>query len=193
LVARKGGSNRRVVISAHIDAKDNTPGALDNAASVVVLLLLAELLKGYDGKLGIELVPFNGEDHYSAAGEKAYLKANEDRLNQVLFNINLDALGSHQGKTVYSFYEFPEGLKGIIEKIIGAQEDFVEGQPWFQSDHMVFVMNGVPALAITSENFVEILTEFAHTPKDNIEKVDCNKIISTSLALHDLLMEVADP
>jgi aminopeptidase YwaD len=190
LVARKGRSNRRVIISAHIDAKDNTPGALDNAASVVVLLLLAELLKDYEGKLGIELVPFNGEDHYSAAGEKAYLKANEDSLNQVLFNINLDALGSHQGKTVYSFYEFPEGLKGKIEKVFTAQEGFIEGQPWFQSDHMVFVMNGIPALAITSENFVEILTELAHTSEDNIEKVDCNKVIATSLALHELLMEL---
>jgi len=45
LSARKGRFDRRLVFSAHIDAKDNTPGALDNAAGVVVLLILAELLK----------------------------------------------------------------------------------------------------------------------------------------------------
>jgi len=95
LVARKGKPDHRVVVSAHIDAKDNTPGALDNAAGVVVLLLLAELLQDYDGETGIELVPFNGEDHYSAAGEKAYLKANEGKLNQVLLNINMD-IAQHQ-------------------------------------------------------------------------------------------------
>ena len=45
VIARKGADpNRRVVLFAHIDAKDGTPGATDNAAGVIVLLLLAELL-----------------------------------------------------------------------------------------------------------------------------------------------------
>jgi aminopeptidase YwaD len=190
LVARKGPSERRVVVSAHIDAKDNTPGALDNAASVVVLLLLAELLQYYEGELGIELVPFNGEDHYSAAGEKAYLKANEGKLSKVLLNINMDALGSHKGNTVFSFYEFPDELKSAIQKIFAAQAGFAEGEPWFQSDHMVFVMNGVPALAITSENFFEILTEIAHTPKDSTERVDCEKLVKTAIAVRDVLIQI---
>ena len=192
LVARKGNAERRVVISAHIDAKDNTPGALDNAASVVVLLLLAELLKEYNGDLGIELVPFNGEDHYSAAGEKAYLKANQGKLGQVLLNINLDALGSQQGKTVYSFYECPDELKNSIETALSTNPNFAQGEPWYQSDHMVFVMNGVSALAITSENFVEILTELAHTPEDNIEKVDSNKLMDTAKILEKLLLQLRE-
>lgn len=190
LVARKGHPDRRVVVSAHMDTKDNTPGALDNAASVVVLLLLAELLKGYDGDLGIELVPFNGEDHYSAAGEKVYLKANEDLLDQVLLNINLDALGSFQGNTVYSFYECPDKLKSTIQETFSTKAGFAEGEPWFQSDHMVFVMNGIPALAITSENFLEILTELAHTPEDNIEKVDIGKVAEVAMILHNLLQSL---
>ena len=190
LAARKGRADRRVVVSAHIDAKDNTPGALDNAASVVVLLLLAELLEDYDGELGIELVPFNGEDHYSAAGEKAYLEANKGKLDRVLLNINLDALGSHQGKTVYSYYECPDELKNTIQKTLAGQENFVEGDPWYQSDHMVFVMNGIPALAITSENFVEILTELAHTPKDNIEQVDSRKLVETARILQKLVTQL---
>lgn len=187
LAARKGDMERRVVVSAHVDAKDDTPGALDNAASVVVLLLLAELLKDYDGKSGVELVPFNGEDHYSAAGEIAYLKANQGSLNQVLLNINMDALGSHQGKTLYSFYECPDELKNMVEKTFASQTGFAEGEPWFQSDHMVFAMNGIPALAITSENIVEILTELAHTPQDNIEKVDVGKLVETATVLYKLL------
>ena len=89
LVARKGRIDRKVVFSAHIDAKDNTPGALDNATGVIVLLLLAELLQEYAGEVGVEIVPFNGEDHYSAAGEIAYLKANQGKLGQVLLNINM--------------------------------------------------------------------------------------------------------
>ncbi len=191
LVARKGSTDRRVVISAHMDAKDNTPGALDNAASVVVLLLLAELLKEYEGEVGIELVPFNGEDHYSAAGEITYLKANEGKLGQILLNINMDALGSRQGDTVYSFYECPDALKNVIQKTFTAQTGFAEGEPWFQSDHMIFVMKGVPALAITSENFIEILTELAHTPKDNLEKVSIGKLLMVARSLHKLVTRIS--
>ncbi len=192
LAACKGRIDRRVAISAHIDAKDNTPGALDNAASVVILLLLAELLEDYDQDLGIELVPFNGEDHYSASGEKAYLKANKGKLNEIILNINMDALGSHQEKTFYSFYNCPKKLKTIIQKTFATQPGFSEGEPWYQSDHMVFAMNGVPALAITSENFVEILTELAHTPKDNPEKVDINKLVTCAQSLCALVMQISE-
>ena len=105
------------MIRAHIDAKEDTPGALDNAAGVIVLLLLAELLKDYDGELGIELVPFNGEDHYSAAGEIAYLKANEGKLNEILLNINIDAAGYRQKKNAYSLYECSDELAALIWEI----------------------------------------------------------------------------
>ena len=190
LVARKSRADRRVVISAHIDAKDKTPGALDNAASVVVLLLLAELLQEYDGNTGIDLVPFNGEDHYSAAGEKAYLKANKGTLNQVLLNINMDALGAHHENTLYSFYECPDTMKTIIQDKFSKQSEFAEGEPWYQSDHMVFVMNGIPAIAITSENFMQILTELAHTPEDRPALVDCEKLVDTAISLRELLLKI---
>ena len=66
------GATQKITVFAHIDAKDGTPGALDNGAGVVVLLLLAELLQDYDGGVELELVALNGEDYYSAAGEMQY-------------------------------------------------------------------------------------------------------------------------
>jgi aminopeptidase YwaD len=190
LVARRGHIDRRVVFSAHVDAKDNTPGAQDNAAGVVTLLLLAELLQEYDRETGVELVPFNGEDHYSAAGEIAYLKANDGKLSQILLNINMDGLGSHNRKTLYSFYECPAILKEAILRSFSTHPHLAEGEPWFQGDHMVFAMNGVPALALTSENFMQVLTEVAHTPQDCPELVDCGKLEKVANALRDLLMEI---
>jgi aminopeptidase YwaD len=44
VVARKGATERRVVLFAQIDAKMGTPGAVDNAGGVTVMLLLAELM-----------------------------------------------------------------------------------------------------------------------------------------------------
>ena len=173
-----------------MDAKDDTPGALDNAAGVIVLLLLAELLKDYDGEMGIELVPFNGEDHYSAAGEIAYLKANEGRLNEILLNINIDAAGYHGKKNVYSLYESSEELASLIRDTFAANKTLAKGEPWYQGDHMVFAMQGVPALAITSEGFMEIETKFAHTPADRPELVDCAQLVEVANALWELLQNL---
>ena len=188
LAARKGSASRRIVISAHMDAKDHTPGALDNAAGVIVLLLLAELFQDYDGVLGIELVPFNGEDHYSAAGEIVYLKANEGNLNEILLNINIDAAGYRGKKNVYSLYQCPDETTSLIQESFKGGEPLSEGEPWYQGDHMIFAMNGVPALAITSEGFIEIETEFAHTPKDHPDLVDCEQLVDVATALYELLI-----
>jgi aminopeptidase YwaD len=191
LAASKGQGDRRVVVSAHMDAKDNTPGALDNASGVIVLLLLAELLKDYNGELCIELVPFNGEDHYSAAGEIAYLNANKGRLNEILLNINIDGAGYCQKKNAYSLYECLEDMAGLIRESFKGHSTLAEGQPWYQGDHMVFAMNGVPALAITSKEFIEIETKLAHTPEDRPELVDCEQLVEIASALQELLLFIA--
>ena len=64
----------------------------------------------------------------------------------------------------------------------------VEGEPWVQSDHMLFVMNQTPAMAITSEPLVEVETSITHTPKDRPDLVDCDKLVHVALALRDLLL-----
>jgi aminopeptidase YwaD len=188
VVAQKAMSAlRRIVLCAHIDSKLNTPGALDNAAGVVTLLLLAELLADYDGKLGIEIVAINGEDHYAASGERLYLEHNRGKLGDIVLSVNLDAPGYRHGPTAYSLYECPDSIAAAVRSAFGGYADLREGEQWYQSDHMVFVQNQVPALAITSERLMEIETAVAHTPKDRPELVDCAKLGTTALALRELL------
>lgn len=50
----------KIVICVHVDNKVNTPGALDNAAGVTTLLLLADLLKVFTGPYAIEPNVWNG-------------------------------------------------------------------------------------------------------------------------------------
>ena len=188
VVAQKATSAaRRIVLCAHIDSKLNSPGALDNAAGVVTLLLLAELLEDYEGRLGIEIVAINGEDYYAASGEKLYLEQNQGKLGDIALSINLDAPGYRQGPTAYSLYECPDAIAAAVRIAFAAFAELVEGEPWYQSDHMVFVQNQVPALAITSEGLMEIETAVAHTPQDRPELVDCAKLVTTASALRDLV------
>jgi aminopeptidase YwaD len=176
------------VFFAHIDAKAGTPGATDNATGVVVLLLLAELLAGYSDRLGVELVALNGEDYYAASGEMQYLARNEGRWGEILLGVNLDGTGYRQGRTAYSLYGCPPDLEGLIRQTLAAHPALFEGEPWYQGDHGLFLMNGRPALAITSERFAEILAEFAHTPRDHPEIVEPARLVEAALALRDLVL-----
>lgn len=191
VVARKGSDfGRRVVVCAHIDAKKGTPGALDNATGVVVLLLLAELLQDYSGKIGLEIVALNGEDYYSAAGEMLFLQDNEDRFDEIMLAINMDGAGYQQGNTAYSLYGCPPEIAGAIQQVFSAQKGMIEGQPWYQSDHAIFVQQQRPALAITSDAFDELWTNVAHTARDKPEIVDPGKLVDIALALRDLLLDL---
>jgi len=192
VIACKGNDpTRRVVVCGHINAKAYTPGALDNAAGATVLLLLAELLKEYDGRLTVELVLFNGEDHYSAAGQKEYVRRNQGRFGEIRLAVNLDGLGWRDSATAYSFYECPSELEDSIQSVFGGYEELVEGSTWPQSDHMIFAMNGCPALAITTEKFAELEHDIAHTEKDIPALVDPAKLVTTARALGELVRDLA--
>ena len=189
VIARTGhATTPRVVLTAHIDAKEGTPGALDNAAGVVVLLLLAELLANENLQHGIELVAFNGEDHYSAAGEVHYFQSNQGILGDILLNINLDGVGYIRGDTGYSLYGCPDALANLIHTAFAPYSGVARGEPWYQGDHSAFIQNQVPALAITSEALFHILEAIAHTDKDVPELVDPSRLAEVAQALRDLLL-----
>jgi aminopeptidase YwaD len=191
VIARKGADpNHRVVLFAHIDAKDNTPGAIDNAAGAVVLLLLAELLADYSGSLGLEMVALNGEDYYNAPGEQQYVRLNAGRFAEIILGVNIDAAGYVQGGTAFSLYDCPVDLADLVRQAFAAQPDMVEGEPWYQSDHGLFIQHHRPALAITSERFMELTTYIPNTPKDRPEIVDMNKLVLIAMALRDLLLSL---
>jgi aminopeptidase YwaD len=189
VVARRGGPGpAEVVVMAHIDAKAGTPGALDNAAGVTVLLLLAELLRDEpEGGPRVELVAMNGEDYYSAPGEQLYLRQNKAALAQMQLGINLDGLGYREGRTAYSLYNCPAPLAATIHATLAAFPGLAEGEPWFQGDHMLYLLHERPALAFTSERVVEMMAQIVHTAADRPELVRVEKLVEAAEALRALV------
>lgn len=192
VVGRKGRlASKRIVIFAHIDSHIDVigpnPGALDNAASVVVLMLLSHLLSEYDGNLQVELVALNGEDYYAASGEKLWLSLNQGQLEDIILGINMDGVGYIEGKTAYSLYQLPKDLIDAVREIFPSFEELVEGPAWYQSDHSLFIQNGIPAIALTTEQFDVFAGKLAHTPLDTIDKVDPRKLVMVALLLKELI------
>jgi len=180
-------ADQKILITAHIDAYEDSPGALDNAAGTVVLLLLTEMLSDYQGNMGVEIAAFNGEDHYSAGGEMDYLDRYGDFVPNIALVVNLDDLGYKEGKSAYSFYTCPQPLEKKVGNVFKQFDGLIRGDPWFQGDHMIFVQKEIPALAISSKNMAELMRTVAHTSSDTPDLVDCHKLVEVAAALNALV------
>lgn len=184
---KNSAANKRIVFCAHIDTKKGTPGVLDNGTGIAVLLSLASFLKDYSGEYGIELVALNGEDYYSQPGQMLYLEQNAHTLNQIVLNINIDGAGYKGYRNSFCCFNCKGELSGVIEKIFKEDSKFVQIDPWYQGDHMIFVMNGIPSIAISSENIYQVVSEIAHTERDTLENVDLEKLYNIAYSFKKLI------
>jgi aminopeptidase YwaD len=185
VIGKKGNKfSERIVITAHMDTKKGSPGAIDNATGIVVLLLLAKSLKEYKGERIIEIVALNGEDYFAASGQMNYLNQNRDHFDEILLNINIDGAGYKEGKTAFSLFNLPGALKKKAKEVMNKFTGIIEGPQWPQGDHSIFIQHGRPAIAITSKWFLDnIDQDITHTPKDNMSIVDCKKVVEITEAL----------
>lgn len=191
VVATRGPQVGRVTVAAHIDTKPGTPGAVDNAAGVATLVLLAGLLSPRHHRnldVGVELLVVNGEDHYAAPGEVVWLNDNDGRLADIALFVNLDGAGYYDGRTSYSTYNVADTLQSWIDLAFEDRPDLVAGPQWYQSDHAIFAMQGRPALAFTTEHVEEMLETLFHAPTDTPDKVDPSIVVGVAAALEELIL-----
>ncbi|NCA81648.1 MAG: Zn-dependent exopeptidase M28 [Opitutae bacterium] len=175
LVATKpaaGESQGKIVVCAHMDTAYGTPGALDNAAGVAVLLGAMERLKGFAGPHDLEFVPFNGEDSGMVKGQMAYLEALGEEFVRIRLVVNIDAPGCKGATTHVSAYNLDESRQKRLEEEIARHLRIGRGPEWVEGDHSIFAFQGIPALAVTSSNLREGVMRISHTPRDVEALVD---------------------
>ena len=190
VIARKGkNATERIVITAHIDAKKGSLGAIDNATGVMVLLLVSEMLGDYDGEKMLEIVALNGEDYYAVPGQMDYINKNQNKFNEISLNINIDGAGYKKGKSTFSLYGLPEEMKEKVNGVLAKFDGITEGVQWSQGDHSIFVQQGCPAIAVSSKWFLDHMDSqiITHTSKDNPGIVDCRKVVEIAEALNWLI------
>ncbi len=193
IVARKPGAQaRRVVVSAHIDSRYGTPGALDNGTGVAVLLSVADRLADVSPGPTVELVPFNGEDDYAAPGEVAYLASPAADPTGIALAVNIDAVARRGDTTCISFYGCPDAIREAALEVAATVPDVAEGPEWPMSDHMVFAMRGVPALAITSSGLFDIAATVAHTERDTPDLADAALVEGAAEFIARLIVKLGE-
>lgn len=177
------GDGPRVVLSGHLDSKVTTPGALDNAGSVAAVLAAVE--HGELLRRPVEVVLFNGEDHVDACGELAWLAAND--LASITAAVNLDGAGAVGRATEVSTLGCPPEVESAVRSWVSARPGWLVGEPWYESDHAVFAMRGVPAVAVTSADVHDLLETIVHTSRDTLETVDADLLVDVAQALPGLV------
>ncbi len=172
LVASKKIKNAegKIIIAAHMDSKYDTPGALDNATGVAVLMQIAASLNS--SIFDIDIVPFNSEEYYGANGELEYLRLLESDSSKVILMINIDSVCHKGSKTAVSLYNFSHSTTKLAETLITNNPQIIKGNEWYASDHVPFLFRNIPCMAITSSDFFDGALEHTHTPKDTLDTVD---------------------
>jgi len=183
---KNGGRNSAgtVMFCAHMDTAYGTPGALDNASGLYVLMKLMERMADHNCRYDLQFVPFNGEDHADVPGQRAYFNRYPDQ-GRLRLVINIDGVGLCGSRDAVSLYGISTEWKAKIEQVVEGSDAVVFGDPWYEGDHSMFTMQGVPAVAFVSSG-LDGITAVSHTEKDTLEQVDFQQLECLVSAIYDM-------
>jgi aminopeptidase YwaD len=182
LVATKSGERARekIVIGAHMDTKYQTPGALDNAAGVAVMLEIAKRLTV--AEFSVDIVPFNGEEYYAACGELAYIEYLKQRGETVRLMVNIDSPCYEGSPAAVSYYNMDARDRDSVSRVLTRCPAMVDGDPWYAGDHAAFAFSGTPCIAVTTMDLDRALA-LTHTLQDTMENINQGDIIPVADAV----------
>ena len=141
-----GETDEWIVLTAHYDTTSLSTGAYDNMSGCIGLLGIAEALASKERRYGLRFI-FCGSEERGLLGSKAYCAAHESELAKVVFNINLDMIGSIMGpfnaictteERLVHYIEYLASIEGFSLK---ARQDI------YSSDSTPFADKGVPAMS----------------------------------------------
>jgi aminopeptidase YwaD len=142
------------IFGAHYDAAPYSPGALDNAAGVGVLMDLAERLTREERPVRLRFCAFSGHEYggldVKAFGSKLYTLTHPQELADARLYFNFDGVGAPGSHPLLAVYGSDELLARV--RAFAKSFDDVEVKPASGggSDHGVFVDAGVEAVWMQS-------------------------------------------
>lgn len=185
-----------VILSAHYDhlgihQGELFPGANDNASGVAVMMEVSRLLAQRPELLGrsVLFAAWSGEEA-GLLGSRKYIQQPSVSLDRVVGVVNLDTLAN--GETNRFIYWAPLQLpwQTTLERVSTHLK--LELQPvepgGHSSDHKPFADAGIPAMTILSASWLE----GNHTPNDNGESINKEKLFRASLLAWQLIKELSE-
>jgi Iap family predicted aminopeptidase len=186
----QGKQDGKIVVIAHFDSWDLGQGAIDNGiGSAIVYNLINVFNKVRPNTLhSIDFVFVNGEE-LGLFGSKNYYEKHKNE--KILLCINLDMVGQPYGFNVMGY----DTLKSIIEEfnteLKGYNLNKVISTPWLNSDHMYFMINGIPSITPLAK-LDEFKIQYYHDFTDTFEKVNKQYISDATAIIGSLIVKMAN-
>ncbi len=94
IIVEKAGlqPGKWIILSAHYDSYNNSPGANDNGSGVVACMQIAKIMKDIDCEIGVRIVHFSAEES-GLVGSTHYVANSLDKGDELQLVLNLDQLG----------------------------------------------------------------------------------------------------
>jgi len=195
--------NEYVGMGAHYDhvgvIRDTVyNGADDNASGTSAILEAARALAWSRDNERPVLVVFHTAEEKGLLGSK-YMAQQEDILKNLVAFINLDMVGGGATDSIYSVGadHISKELQDLTEKINARTVRFHfnyhfngENDPeriYYRSDHYNYAKKGIPVVFFFDHYMVDY-----HTPGDDVEKLNLEKITRVAELTYQLASELAN-
>ena len=147
VIAELSGKRKEwIVLSAHYDSTYLSHGAYDNMSGCVGLLGIMEKMRDKERNFGLRFL-FCGSEECGLLGSKAYVQDHEKELEQMVFNINLDMIGSYMGQFI-ACVSAEEKLEHYIAYMAAEMGFPIAARSGvYSSDSTPFADKGIPAVS----------------------------------------------
>ncbi len=192
IIATKPGgqSNKILILGAHYDSKDNSPGANDNGTGVGILLEIARIFSHRPSRPTLKFIFFGAEemvdknpDHHHY-GSRYYVKnLSLGERKKIVGMVSIDMVGYGKKFHVRSMKVASMTMVNTIltrAKVAKIKISFLRSKEW--SDHEPFEKVGI------SSAWLEWKSDpYHHTLRDNYDHINWKNVKTTFLLVKDLV------
>jgi hypothetical protein len=199
-----GKSQDEILVLAHADTVYNAPGANDNTATVVVMLMLAHAFSRDQPELTLTFVATGSEEHggYLGAAHYAGVREQAGDLGHIKWILNMDSLTYGADFGVSSQYPEIRELFANVHKDLNIRNPYpgirwrnndvvpgielIDGDGWVM-DAGPFKPSGGKAAFVYAVGMSAITHAVQHTPQDIPATVPMNAVETTFLILQEAI------
>lgn len=199
LPATGGHRGPAVLVMAHTDSVVDTPGAVDNAVGVAILLELAQTLQDVERPHPVILAATACEEN-GLAGARALADELQESIGLAISLdlvgspgvLTLNGLGPNDGAAAMERFVRASRTSGVeidaplTHRVVSRNLPQIE-----RSDHGVFAARGVPALHLYHRGELERIYLPYHGPLDSIDEVDVESLVDAASYVQALALDSA--
>ena len=182
-------TDKRVLVTSHVDAHDIAEGAMDNGAGTAMVVEIARALAEREDELetAVEFVAYGAEEVGLVGSEHHADAIDHDDVKVVLNND-----GVVRDRTLdlitHGFDELGAAARRVADRFGHPVSTTPDIAP--HSDHWPFTKWGVPGAHVTSKT-AESGRGWGHTHADTLDKLDRRNLGEQAVLLTELAVEVA--